>query len=113
MSKVKKNYDSVLVLTNDLLGGKWKTRVLWHIIQGENRFSSLKKAIPEISEKVLYTILQELQESGLIHKEVVEECPPKVVLYHLHSDHKDLKMLLEAIGEFGLAYARKQKIQIG
>lgn len=113
MSKIKKSYDSVLLLANDLIGGKWKSRVLWHIIHGDHRFSSLKKAIPDISEKVLYTILQELQESDLIQKEVVNDCPPKVVIYHLHQDHMELKKLIETIGEFGLAYAKKQKIDIG
>ena len=35
MSKIKNEYSCALILTNDLIGGKWKLRILWHIVHGE------------------------------------------------------------------------------
>ena len=43
--KLKKQYDCNLVMMNDLIGGKWKLRILWHIMNGDNRFSMLEKTI--------------------------------------------------------------------
>lgn len=60
MGKIKKKYPCALILTHDLIGGKWKLRILWHIIHGENRFSLLMRAIPDISQKVLVSQLRGL-----------------------------------------------------
>ena len=43
--KIKKDH-CPLILTHSLIGGKWKLKILWHILQGDNRFSELKKEIP-------------------------------------------------------------------
>ena len=51
--KLKKQYDCNLVMMNDLIGGKWKLRILWHIMNGDNRFSMLEKTIDSITPKVL------------------------------------------------------------
>ncbi len=60
--KIKKDH-CPLILTHSLIGGKWKLKILWHILQGDNRFSELKKEIPGISEKVLYSNLKELEDA--------------------------------------------------
>lgn len=65
MGKIKKEYECSLLLTHDLIGGKWKLRILWHIIQGDNRFSLLAKAIPDITQKVLASQIKELETSGI------------------------------------------------
>ena len=43
MGNIKSEYTCSLILINDLIGGKWKQRILWHIINGDNRFSLLQK----------------------------------------------------------------------
>lgn len=58
MGKIKDEYFCALLLTMDLLGGKWKLRILWHIINGDNRFSLLRKSIPDITNKMLITQLK-------------------------------------------------------
>lgn len=42
-NETEKQYDCNLVMMNDLIGGKWKLRILWHIMNGDNRFSMLEK----------------------------------------------------------------------
>ena len=51
MGELKKEYRCVLDLAHDIIGGKWKLRILWNIHQGNNRFSMLERAIPEITQK--------------------------------------------------------------
>ena len=60
--KLKKQYDCNLVMMNDLIGGKWKLRILWHIMNGDNRFSMLEKTIDSITPKVLMSQLNEMEE---------------------------------------------------
>ena len=52
--KLKKQYDCNLVMMNDLIGGKWKLRILWHIMNGDNRFSMLEKTIDSITRLQSY-----------------------------------------------------------
>lgn len=112
MAEFEKEYKCALVFTHDLIGGKWKLRILWHIIHGDNRFSMLKKAIPDITEKVLYTQLRALEESGIIEKEIVIEKPPKTVIYHLRKEYSDLERIIEDICGFTKRYALQNQIYI-
>ena len=51
--KIKKDH-CPLILTHSLIGGKWKLKILWHILQGDNRFSELKKGISRVFRKKCY-----------------------------------------------------------
>ena len=88
--KLKKQYDCNLVMMNDLIGGKWKLRILWHIMNGDNRFSMLEKTIDSITPKVLMSQLNEMEESGLILKHVLVSTPPKVVVYEINPEYLSL-----------------------
>ncbi len=110
MAVIKNSYTRPLMLTNDLIGGKWKIRILWHIIQGHNRYSMILKEIPEISEKVLGAQLKELTESGLLEKRVIDDNPPKVIEYHLGMNKEQLKDLVESICKFTESYAQEKGI---
>jgi DNA-binding HxlR family transcriptional regulator len=112
MATIKPNYECALILANDLIGGKWKQRILWHIIQGDNRYSLLTKAIPDISPKVLVSQLRELEESGILQKEVVDPNPPKIIVYQIAEEYQELLPILESICTFTRAYAKKNQIYI-
>ena len=56
MGELKKEYRCVLDLAHDIIGGKWKLRILWNIQQGNNRFSMLERAIPEITQKNIMSV---------------------------------------------------------
>lgn len=78
MSKIKDNYDCSLDLTMDLIGGKWKLRILWYLMSGTKRFSELKAYIPTVTQKVLTEQLRELEEAKIISRKVYAVVPPKV-----------------------------------
>jgi DNA-binding HxlR family transcriptional regulator len=111
MARLKDEYSCALLLTIDLVGGKWKLRILWHINNGDNRFSLLQKGIPDISEKMLTTQLREMEETGLIRRTVVCEKPLNVQ-YSLSEDYPELKEILEALCEFSKVYGRQNSIKV-
>ena len=111
MAKLKTTYNCGLLLSIDLIGGKWKLRILWHIDHGDNRFSLLQKGIPDISEKMLTTQLRELEKHGLIIRTVIQEKPLNVQ-YHLSHDYPELKMILDKLCDFSKVYGLKNHIDV-
>ncbi len=110
MAKVKREYTCALILTNDLIGGKWKLRILWHIIHGDNRFSLLIKAIPDITQKVLGSQLKELEQSGIIVRNVIDDNPPKTILYEIAKEQSELISVVENICSYTKTYAKRAEI---
>ena len=82
-------------------------KILWHILQGDNRFSELKKEIPGISEKVLYSNLKELEDAKLLYREVIKEKKPSVIRYRLSEESVEVRALIDAAHRFANRYAKK------
>lgn len=112
MAKIESKYSCPLILTHNIIGGKWKLMILWHIVHGDNRFSELKRVIPDITEKVLYTNLRELEECGIIFKETCYDKKPTAIIYHLQRDYSKLKEIIDLIYQFTKEYAEFNKIEI-
>ena len=60
------------------IGGKWKMQILWRLVQRPHRYGELRRAIPEITEKMLYQQLRQLEAEKLVHREAYAEVPPRV-----------------------------------
>ena len=60
------------------ISGRWKGVILYHLLDGPKRLSNLKRLVPDISQKVLVQQLRELEEHGLVHREVFAQVPPRV-----------------------------------
>jgi DNA-binding HxlR family transcriptional regulator len=84
----------------DVVGGKWKPMVLWTLSVGPRRYGQLRREIEGISEKVLIAQLRELERDGLVHREVHEQVPPKVV-YSLTPMGQTLNEALDPLGDWG------------
>ena len=102
--KLKKQYDCNLVMMNDLIGGKWKLRILWHIM--------LEKTIDSITPKVLMSQLNEMEESGLILKHVLVSTPPKVVVYEINPEYSGICEIVNIAHSFSRMYGTKNNIDI-
>lgn len=109
MAKLKSEYSCSLLLTIDLVGGKWKLRILWHIMKGDNRYSLLQKAIPEITQKMLTTQLRELEDSGLINRTVIQ-AKPLNVQYSLSSDYSQIEAIIDSLCDFSKEYGKTNDI---
>ncbi|MFB5092054.1 winged helix-turn-helix transcriptional regulator [Bacillus cereus] len=62
----------------EVIGGKWKVVILYHLLDGKKRFNELKRLKPNITQRMLTLQLRELEADGIIHREVYREVPPKV-----------------------------------
>ncbi|MEU6264191.1 winged helix-turn-helix transcriptional regulator [Saccharopolyspora shandongensis] len=84
----------------DVMGGKWKCLILWELAFATRRLGELRRAIPEISERVLILQLKEMVASGLVHREMYHQVPPKVE-YSLTEFGRSLITALMPLGEWG------------
>ncbi len=93
--------------TLDLIGGKYKALILWHLAEKKLRFSELRKAITSATPKMLTQQLRELEANALIHREVFPVIPPKVE-YSLTETGRSLMPILVAMRDWGTGYMRRQ-----
>ena len=96
--------------TLDLIGGKYKSLILWHLSDGKLRFSELRKAVKGATAKMLTQQLRELEASDLIHREVYPVIPPKVE-YSLTETGRSLMPILVAMRDWGANYLRSNNTE--
>jgi len=100
----KKVFHCNVELTLDIIGGKWKPLIMYHIgNSGTTRYGELKRKIPNINERVLSRQLRELEECQLINRIAYDEVPPKVE-YSLTQTGETLKPILYELGKWGIEY---------
>jgi DNA-binding HxlR family transcriptional regulator len=86
-----------------IIAGKWKLPILWQLSQGTKRFNQLQKLLSEISQGILTQQLRELEQDGLVHREIYREVPPKVE-YSLTSLGESFMPVLANIRNWGDQY---------
>lgn len=96
--------------TLDLIGGKYKALILWHLSEGTLRFSELRKVIKNATPKMLTQQLRELETQALIHREVYPVVPPRVE-YSLTELGRSLMPILVAMRDWGDGYLRSRNLQ--
>ncbi len=102
MLKFRNNeYPCCTSLTMGIIGGKWKTVILFHLINEKLRYNELRKSMPTVTERTLSLQLKALEEDGLINRRVYTSKPPLKVEYSLTDFGKTLIPLIEAIANWG------------
>ena len=91
--------------TLELIGGKYKALILWHLSENTLRFSELQKRIPAATPKMLTQQLRELEMHQLVNRQVFPVNPPKVE-YSLTDLGKSLMPVLAAMRDWGADYMR-------
>jgi DNA-binding HxlR family transcriptional regulator len=102
-------YHCALDVTMGFIGGKWKSVVLWYLIENHKRFGELKKEMPGITEKMLSLQLKQLEKDGIISRKVFAEVPPRVE-YCLTEHGKTLIPLLKEMALWGRTKATTEGI---
>lgn len=92
--------------TLTLIGDKWKVLILRDLMPGTKRFGELKKSIGSVSQKVLTAQLRDMEEKGLVHREVYAEVPPRVE-YSLTELGRSLKPILDSMWSWGEGYKKQ------
>lgn len=103
-----KYYSCTVSLAMDLIGGKWKSVILYHLKDGEKRYNELKKEISTITEMTLSIQLKQLNEDGLISRIVYGDKPPVKVIYELTDFGKTFISALEQINNWGHLVVREK-----
>ena len=105
--KLKDNaskYNCSVEATMDIIGGKYKVIILWHLIkEGTMRFSQLQKAIPQATPKMLSSQLKGLEASGIVERVLYPVVPPKTE-YSLTEFGKTLVPIVVSLRDWGNKY---------
>lgn len=107
---MQNNENCPVEATLELIGGKYKALILWHLSEGKLRFSELRKVIKGATPKMLTQQLRELEAHALIHREVFPVIPPKVE-YSLTELGHSLMPILVAMRDWGAGYLRAKNME--
>ena len=97
---MKKHFGCPVQATANVLTGKWKVLIVWHLSFGSRRFAEIRDLLPGVSEKVLTAQLRELERDGVIKRLSAETVPPRVD-YFLSDAGEELVPLMEALCSWG------------
>jgi len=86
--------------TIEMIGGRWKTIILYQLRYEPLRFGQLKKMLPLITEKMLAQQLKQLEIDRLVVRDAKEIIPPHVE-YYLSESGKTLLPILTSMAEWG------------
>ena len=96
-----KEYPCCTSITMGIIGGKWKTVILFYLIEGPLRYSALRRKMASVTERTLSLQLKALEEDGVINRTVYTSKPPLKVEYALTDFGKTLIPLLQSIADWG------------
>lgn len=102
-------YNCPMEVTLELIGGKYKTLILWHLMDKTLRFSELERLIPQATPKMLAQQLRDLERSGFLLRKVYPVVPPKVE-YSLSAQGKTLIPILDVMCDWGREYMARNEM---
>lgn len=86
----------------DVIGGKWKPVILYHLMDGQMRSAELRRLLPDASQKMLTQQLRELERDGIVLRKVFPENPPRVE-YKLARYGQSLRPAMRELCKWGKA----------
>lgn len=109
MKRLPRTFGCPTELALELLGGKWRTVILAQLKDGPVRYGELRHSMPRVSDKMLTQCLQGLQEHGLVAR---DPAPDASVRYHLTSEGRSLRPLLQMLYAWGDVQAGRLGVTI-
>lgn len=96
--------------TLDVLGGKWKIIIIMALLHGgKRRFKELQRELPGITGKVLSKELKDLEQNGIVSRQMFDTAPITVE-YELTAYGHTLKQAIFALHQWG---AEHRKVVMG
>lgn len=108
--KKARAYHCPVEATLDVIGGKWKVLILFWLKEQTFRFGELRRKIPGISERMLTQQLRELEEHGIVRREVYPVVPPRVE-YSLTVYGRTLRPITELMCTWGKTHLRRLEME--
>ena len=87
----------------EVIGGKWKGVILFHLLGGTKRFNELLRLIPGVTQRMLTRQLRELEDDQVVERKIYAEVPPKVE-YTLTEFGRTLEPVLRTLQGWGSQY---------
>ncbi|MGL4851293.1 MAG: winged helix-turn-helix transcriptional regulator [Phocaeicola sp.] len=97
----EKEYYCSLELAMELIGGKWKTMMLFHLKDGAMRSGDLQRSLQGIANKMFTQTARELEADGLLKRTVHPVVPPKVE-YELSEKGRRVLPIVLQLAEWGI-----------
>lgn len=114
-SKMTRNFPGCAVeAALSFIDGKWKGVILFHLLEGTQRFNGLRRRLPTITQRMLTRQLRELEEAGLVSRTVHPVVPPHVD-YDLTPLGQSMEPVIRALAEWGneFVFCPDRKMQAG
>lgn len=96
--------------TLSLIGGKYKPLILWHLREAPKHYMELQRLIPKATPKMLSQQLHDLEDCGMINREVIPEKPPKTK-YSLTAFGRSIIPVIDAMCNWGIDYLEGQSMR--
>lgn len=106
MRRTDGHYRCTMEATLDVIGGKWKGVILWHMRERTLRFHELARLMPSVTPKMLTQQLRDLEAHGLVLRTVYPVVPPKVE-YALTEVGRSLLPVLDVMCAWGKEYMER------
>lgn len=98
--KIPLDLDCGVKIAMEVIGGKWKTYILYELDRGTKRPSELHRLFPDASPRVINQQLKELEMHGMIEKTIYPELPPHVE-YSITDDGRSLMPIIRMLEQWG------------
>ncbi|MBF0597090.1 winged helix-turn-helix transcriptional regulator [Faecalibacter rhinopitheci] len=109
---IGKTYPCAISLAMDMIGGKWKTVILAHLIDEAKRYNELRKELPDVTERTLSIQLKQLEADGLVYREVYGNKPPLKVIYGLTEMGKSFIPVLNILMDWGNQVVKEFNVEL-
>ena len=94
----------------DVIGGKWKPVILYHLMNGKKRHGELRKLMADASQKMLTQQLRELERDGIVQRDVFPTKPPRVE-YKLTAYGQTLQPVMRELCKWGKAQTARNALR--
>jgi DNA-binding HxlR family transcriptional regulator len=91
----------------ELIGRRWTGAVIRLLLQDRLRYSDLRAAVPDISDRMLSERLKELEAAGIVRRIVTPDTPVRVE-YELTEKGRALEPSLQALGEWASVWVERE-----
>lgn len=93
------------------VGGKWKFWIMYQLLSGPKRFGELQRLFPQVSRQMLTIQLRELEQTGILHRQVYLQVPPKVE-YRLSEVGQCLEPIIRQMAAWGEEYSEQGEQEV-
>src|SRR5215831_4990342 len=106
MAEPRKMIPHPVEVTLSIIGGKWKPLIVFYLLGGTKRFSELRRLLPQATQQMLTMQLRELEQAGILHRQVYAQVPPKVE-YSLTELGRSIEAVLRQMCTWGEWYSEQ------